>query len=213
MGHPPNYTPNMEIFAVFETWHLGDGNYPPLMNGQLVNLSFEVCPDELKPAERNAIPEFRHLGQARYEFTGTVLRAYEKDNRTSPIVVIDTSHFRFYIYSVLAATFSPGDVITGRGTLLFDHYLWVEFLSSYPDPPDLFYKLRAGGIWLRRMPERFIRHSKRGIAFPTRVQPEDYDPNDIVEVDAISDENFVDYVIQFSDSDVPDEPIVRTFVS
>jgi hypothetical protein len=208
-----HYTPAMELSAVFETWHLGDGNYPPLKNGQLVNLSFEVCPDELKLAESSALLEFRHFGEARYEFTGTVLRVYREDGRKIPIVVIETGHFRFYVFSELAATFNPGDVINGRGTLLFDHYIWVESLSSYPDPPDLFYKLRVSGIWLRRLPERFIRRSGRGVAYPTRVQPEDYEPNDMIKVGAVSNEDLVDYVIQFSDRDIPDEPIVRTFDS
>ena len=32
----------MDIVAVFQTWHIGDGNYPPLEKEQLVNLSFEL---------------------------------------------------------------------------------------------------------------------------------------------------------------------------
>jgi hypothetical protein len=66
----------MELFAVFETWHLGDGNYPPLKKGQLVNLSFEVDPEELTLSNGDAFAEFQHLRQARYQFAGTVLRVY-----------------------------------------------------------------------------------------------------------------------------------------
>jgi hypothetical protein len=40
----------LPFFAVFETWHLGDGNYPPIKSGQLANLSFKVEPDEVKLA-------------------------------------------------------------------------------------------------------------------------------------------------------------------
>ena len=31
----------------------------------------------------------------------------------------------------------------GEGTLLLDHYSWVEYLSERENPPDLFYKLKA----------------------------------------------------------------------
>ncbi|HWS53171.1 MAG TPA: hypothetical protein VN228_03560 [Pyrinomonadaceae bacterium] len=34
----------MNLTAIFESWHVGDGNYPPLRKGQLVNLSFELEP-------------------------------------------------------------------------------------------------------------------------------------------------------------------------
>lgn len=201
----------MELFAVFETWHIGDGNYPPLKRDQLVNLSFEVEPEVMKRAQSDAPLEFHHLGQARYEFTGIVLRVYKQGGDRCPLVVIEAGGFRFYMDSELANAFGPGDVLTGRGTLLFDHYIWVEFLSSYPDPPDLFCKLRVGRIWLRKIPERFISRSGRSTASPTYVQPEDYGPDDIAEVDAVSTEDFVDYVIQFSDCDIPNETIARTF--
>jgi hypothetical protein len=201
----------MELFAVFETWHLGDGNYPPPEKGQLVNLSFEVGLDELARAKSNAHPEFIHLGQAQYKFTGVVLRVYGKANDS--IVVLEADQFCFYMNSQLAAKFAIGDVVTGRGTLLYDHYIWVEFLSSYPDPPDLFYKLRVSEIWQFRIPERFITRSERGITFPTRVEPNDYNPNDITSVDTVLDESFVNYVVHFSGRDVPQGPIARTFRS
>jgi hypothetical protein len=205
----------MELFAVFETWHLGDGNYPPLKKGQLVNLSFEFDPEELTASKGDVRAEFLHLGQARYQFAGTVLRVYADHDMECPIAVIGTDDFRFYIYSELAATFRHGDVVIGRGTLLFDHYIWVEYLSEYPDPPDLFYRLRVGEMWQRRIPERFISRGEDGsVGCPTRVEPEDYGPNDIAKVDAVSAaEDFVDYVIQFSDRNVPDETIARTFYS
>jgi hypothetical protein len=203
----------MELFAVFETWHIGDGNYPPLKKDQPVNLSFEFQPDELSLAESDAPSEFHHLGQAQYRFSGTVLRVYSRDGGTYPIVVIEADHFRFYMHSPLAATFNAGDIVTGRGTLLFDHYLWVEFLSTYPDPPDLFYKLRVGDIWRRQLPERFISRSNRATSWPTRANPEDYGPNNINSVDQVTDSAFVDYVIQFLDNDVLIEGIPLTFCS
>ena len=44
------------------------------------------------------------------------------------------------------------------GTLLLDHYidhyLQVEYLDTYPDPPDLFYSLRVTRIRKVAVPER-----------------------------------------------------------
>ncbi len=82
----------MELFAVFETWHIGDGNYPPLRKGQLVNLSFMVDLSELSVAENAATPEFTHLGHAEYCFTGSVLRIYGKSS--DPIAIVEATGFR-----------------------------------------------------------------------------------------------------------------------
>ena len=38
----------MNLTACFESWHIGDGNSPPLSRGDLVSLSFEVWAEELK---------------------------------------------------------------------------------------------------------------------------------------------------------------------
>ncbi len=137
-----------------------------------------------------------------------------EENSPDRIVVVETGLFRFYIHSAKAAAFSVGDPISGRGILLFDHYLWVEFLSRYPDPPDLFYTLRVSDIWRYTLPERFIARSEKGVvAWRTRVELEECGPNDVAKVDAVSSEDFVHYVLQFSDRDIPAEPVGRTFLS
>jgi hypothetical protein len=64
----------MDLSAVFETWHLGDGNYPPLHKGMFVNLSFELEPDEITSCADGSPSLFRHLGEANYQFTGSVLQ-------------------------------------------------------------------------------------------------------------------------------------------
>ena len=201
----------MEIFAAFETWHLGDGNYPPLRKGQLVNLSFEIEPDVLTPADENAPQRFHHLGQAEYQFTGVVLRVY-RDDSSDRIVVIEADQFRFYISSPLTEGVGHGDAVSGRGTLALDHYIWVEFLADYSDPPDLFYRLRVTDICRVRIPERFIVRSGRNVSLPTRVKPDDYGPDDLTHVECITDEEYVSFIVQLADVDVPLEPIPRTFL-
>ncbi|MGA2039466.1 MAG: hypothetical protein ABSH42_09340 [Bryobacteraceae bacterium] len=201
----------MEIFATFETWHLGDGNYPPLKKGQLVNLSFEIEPDVLTAAQKDAPQRFHHLGQAEYEFTGVVLCVY-RDDSSDRIVVIEADQFRFYINSPLTEGVGHGDTVSGRGTLALDHYIWVEFLADYSDPPDLFYKLRVMDICRVQIPERFIVRSGRNVSLPTRVKLYDYGPGDLTNVESITDEEYVSFIVQFADADVPLEPIPRTFL-
>jgi hypothetical protein len=210
----------MELFAVFETWHLGDGNYPPLEAGELVNLSFEIEPNELQLAATAATAEFHRLEEARYRFRGSVIRNYEGDDLGDrivdpgdQIVVVEAGQFRFYICSAKADGLRTGDHVTGCGKLLLDHFVWVEFLSRYTDPPDLFYTLRVENIWRHRTPEPLISRSAGSVGCPARVEPREHAPSDVTKVDAVSDEQFVYHVIQFSDRDIPAEPVRRTFFS
>jgi hypothetical protein len=199
----------MELCAVFETWHIGDGNYPPLKKGMLVNLSFEIAPDELARLRQPAAPRFKHLGDGEYTFSGEVLRVYPAGD--CPLIVIDCGECRFYIESRRAQGFAPGDGVHGKGTLVLDHYSWVEYLHRYDDPPELFYTLRVEGIKKVKLPERFIGRSGGAISYPARVKPPDYAPNSVSEVDAIEDEQFCHYVVLFGDQNLPGAPVARTF--
>jgi hypothetical protein len=201
----------MDIMAVFETWHLGDGNYPALKVGDAVNLSFEIEPEELARAERAVPQRFDHLGQAEYTFNGLVLRVYGRGEVSGPVVVVEAVGFRFYICSPLTAGLKAGERVSGKGSLVLDHYLWVEFLSEYPDPPDLFYKLRVTDVVRARIPERFIMRSGLNTSYPTRVPPHQYGPNELTHVDMVADDAYCSFFIQFTDTDVPAGVIPRTF--
>jgi hypothetical protein len=200
----------MDIVAVFETWHLGDGNYPPLRVRDAVNLSFEIEPDELASA-KHAGGHFEHLGQAEYKFDGVVLRVYGQDEESDRVVVIEASGFRFYICSPLTAGLKAGDTVSGKGTLALDHYLWVEFLAQYPDPPDLFYKLRVTDVVRAHIPERFVERSGLNTSYPTRVPPDQYGPNDLMHVDMVADDPYCSFFVHFTDTDVPTGVVPRTF--
>lgn len=196
--------------AVFETWHLGDGNYPPLKVGEAVNLSFEIEPDELALAE-HADERFDHLGQAEYSFEGLVLSVYGGDEESDRVVVIEAAGFRFYICSPLTGGLKAGETVSGKGTLVLDHYLWVEFLAQYPNPPELFYKLRVTDVVRARIPERFIGHSGLSTACPTRVSPDQYGPNDLMHVEMVADEPYCSFFVHFTDTDVPPGVVPLTF--
>ena len=162
----------MKVTAVFESWHIGDGNYPPLARGDAVRLSFELEPTSLAQSTVPAEGWIEHLGDAEYRGAGRVLRRYGDEN--GALVVLEAGGFRFYVNSPEAAPLTPGAWVEFAGTLLLDHYIWVEYLHTYPDPPDLFYSLRVAGIRRVRVPERFVSRHERGKAFPTRVGPADF---------------------------------------
>ena len=68
----------MKLTAIFEEWHLGDGNYPPLNKGQLVNLSFEIQPTKIEITDGGLhTEEFSHIEEAPYQFCGRVLKVYD----------------------------------------------------------------------------------------------------------------------------------------
>jgi hypothetical protein len=87
----------VKLTAVFESWHIADGNYPPLAAGQPVNLSFEVNPSVVEQARSGEPESFVHLGGGEYDFTATVLRIY----RDETIIVLESRDFRFYMNRAL----------------------------------------------------------------------------------------------------------------
>ncbi len=163
----------MQVTAIFESWHVGDGNYPPLSRGQLVRLSFELQPTSLAPHRGAAEPRLEHVGDAEYRGVARVLRRYQGEY--NPLVVLQAGTFRFYVYSPEAAPLAPDEWVEFAGTLLLDHYIWVEYLRTYPDPPDLFYSLRVTRIRKVTVPERFVARHQHGKALPTRVGPADFE--------------------------------------
>lgn len=205
----------MRFTAVFETWHIGDGNYPPLHKGQLVNLSFELEPHSLST---NSISEnsFKQIHDAEYEFVGIVMKVYS-DPPSGEIVVIEADDFRFFVYTSKRDKFSfkDGDSIEGRGKLLLDHYIWVEFLSRYRDHPDLFYRLRVTKIRSVKIPQSFISRGEKSMAGPTSLSREEYTGAAIREIERMDDGegDWLFYLVDFDSSDIGPVEIPRTFRS
>ena len=88
----------MNLTFVFETWHIPDGNYPPLHIGQLVNLSFEIGAQVLKRMWWRGSTMLHPLGEARYRFVADVVAVYGGKGSES-LAVFDADGFRFYIQS------------------------------------------------------------------------------------------------------------------
>jgi hypothetical protein len=206
----------VQLTAVFETWHIGDGNYPPLRKGQLVNLSFELEPHSLSKSTSLNDSKFAQIKDAEYSFVGTVLRIYP-DPPSSPIVVVEAGDFHFYMNSFPpgTASLSEGDACEGYGRLLLDHYIWVEFLDSYDDPPNLFYPLRLTRIRSVKNPNSFISRSEKGMSGPTSCSPDVYSTSAIGDVERMEnvDNDWLFYLVDFDDSTVGAARIPLTFRS
>ncbi len=129
---------------------------------------------------------------------------------SGPLIVLDAGEFRFHVCGATAAS-EPGDHVAFSGTLLLDHYAWVENLDSYPDPPDLFYNLRVVRIRRVKVPERFIARHDRGKSLPTRVGPVDFE--DVGELPTMVGQAFDEefYVVDFDSAGLEDAEIPRTF--
>jgi hypothetical protein len=179
----------MKLTAVFEHWHLGDGNYYAFAVGDNVRLSFELDIDQLELASPDAPVSVEQIRDAEYAVTARVIRRYA-DGIDSAFPVLDAGTLRFYVPSELASELLPNSTVRVRGALSLDHYLWVEFLDRYADAPDLFYDLRVARIRRIAIPESFVRKTKRSISFPTSLRPDDYTSDsyeDVARVDERSD--------------------------
>jgi hypothetical protein len=161
----------MKLTAIFELWHISDGNYPPFHKGQLVNLSFKLFTTNIEKADSQTLEYFEHLGDAVYRFSGKVLKNYGDEKH--PFIIVQAKDFRFYIADALAKGLDEGDRLVGEGSLGLDTYYWVEFLDSYDDPPDLFYHLEV-----KRIRKIYDLHSPQYLTAPPEENGEDIDDMD-----------------------------------
>src|SRR5215211_6592962 len=199
----------MNLTAIFEDWHIGDGNYPPLSKGQAVNLSFEIEPGKaLEEVDLDSPERFDSLGYGEYDFCAVVIRVYED------LSIFQSREFRFYIMSN-EDQYLVGHRYSGTGTLLLDHYSWVEYVGTYENAPNLFYNLEVKRILKVSVPERFVVRHENGKSLPTRLPPSEYSLSDVEEVvtmeGQVFDEEF--YIIEFNSTGVEESIIERTFRS
>jgi hypothetical protein len=81
----------MKISAIFVGWHIGDGNYPPLNKGELVNLSFELAPGRVTRVSASESETIIQIDGAEYQFCAKVLKIYDE------LTVVEAEGFRFHI--------------------------------------------------------------------------------------------------------------------
>ena len=113
-----------------------------------------------------------------------------------------------------ASNLQPGTCVRLRGRLALDHYQWVEFLSRYPDPPDLFYPLQIVRIRRVPIPGRFIRRTARTLSLPTALDVEHYDSATVVSVSNLDRESSIAgfWLIDFERPSVSPEALPLAFI-
>jgi hypothetical protein len=202
----------MNVTFVFETWHIPDGNYPPLHVGQLVNLSFEIGAQVLKRMWWRGSTMLHHLGDGRYRFVADVIAVYGGKGSES-LAVFDAAGFRFYIQSDRATRWKPGTRVAGEGMLMVDHYSWVERLSSFEKPPNLFYVFKVERIRHVRIPERFVHRHPAGKLHPTSLQPGNYEPGFVRDVSTMADQELDEafFLVDLCDDEMRALSVPKTF--
>jgi hypothetical protein len=209
----------MNIAAIFEEWLIGDGCYPPLRRGRLVNLAFQCEAAALHHREPG--PEyFESRADATCRLAGTVTRVYTTQH--APVAVLEAGDFRCYVESSDVARWTAGSLVSVEGTLSVDYYIWSESLvHRYTDAPDLFYPLRVTRIRRVLIPEQFVHRGENSMSFPASFPLHDVTHDDIAEVDSMlgegetlddgNDKPALFFLVDFSDDDLPLEEIPRTF--
>ena len=185
----------MHLVAVFESWHVPDGNYAPFDRGQRARLSFELDGSRLEPIPARPT-RFASNDDATCEFDAVVLGKY------GGLTVLEAGGFRFYVNGKEADLFDRGVHLRGSGTLALDHYAWFEEVDSFSDPPDLFYETTVTRIRKVRIPERFIHRHETGKSLPTTVGPRDYSSEDIEDLVTMNGQSF-DEEFYLLDLDAP----------
>jgi hypothetical protein len=160
------------VTAVFEDWHLPDGNYPAFAVGDKYRFSFEFTTDRASLVADNVPHGLSHLQDAEYDIVGRIVRQY---GGQVSFAIVDSAGFLFYGVDADVTGLPVGTNVRLEGHLSLDHYLWVEYRKTWEDSPSLLYPAEVVGIRRVHIPERFIRRSSSGLVFPTSVRPADYD--------------------------------------
>ena len=86
-------------------------------------------------------------------------------------MILQACDFLFYLASSEKHQYREGRRYCGIGTLLLDHYSWVECLADYDNPPNLFYNLEVKRILRVNVPEKFITRHERANRFQLDLFP------------------------------------------
>lgn len=193
-----NQAPNKEsamLTAIFESWLVPDGNYPPLKRDQLVRLAFELEPHSFRVVQEQSAA-FTQAGDGECYASGRILGVF---GDKPGLLACEAGGMRFYIHGSSLQRPAPrvGASFEARGTLLVDHFSWTESAGRRRGAPDIFQFLRISRIRQVRVPESRISRSAHGNSFPTRVPPNEF--GGVVELDSMVNQPFDEefYVVDF----------------
>jgi len=203
----------MEFAAIFESWHIGDGNYPPLHRGQRGKLSFELIPQRIETSHPTVPDTFRRLSAADHRFCGTVLGVYETGS--TRVMAVEAQGARFHLLGTPQPQFAAGARIAGEGTLLLDYGLWISRISARGGVPDLFHNLTVKRITKVAIPAAHISQNGRSKAFPPYLAPGQYTAADTSEIETMAGQAFYTefYILEFDDRGLEGADVRRTYLS
>lgn len=110
----------MQVTAIFESWHIGDGNDPPLTRGALVRLSFELEPASPAPHTGPAEPRLEHGAQAMQTTGARQPAALAPRHHGFPLLGLGGARRRYrvvdgaQVMSAVTASYSPGVLSMAR---------------------------------------------------------------------------------------------------
>jgi len=139
----------ISLCATFEDWLIIDGDYPPLVKGQKVNLSFKVFTRDYRIVDEE-LYSFEQTKHSEYSFSGKIIYKY------FDIIIVDTLSFKFYIELKRdnIENICVGQFIRGNGNLHVDYYMWVMNPNRYENHPDIFYNFVVENILEVEISER-----------------------------------------------------------
>ena len=203
----------MRLTVTFETWLIGDGIYPLLARGQLVNIALQLQTSEIRRAARTVALCWESLEEAKYRIVAKVLGVFRGDG-DEPTVALDAGGLRMYVENCKLDDLGIRDRIEAVGTLGFDYYWWSERVSLEHDAPDLFHKFYIERIRRVPIPTRFIRRTNKTVTSPTRVDASEWESERIEDVVKMGDESGFDfYLLDLDDGPAAGHQVTRTFIS
>jgi hypothetical protein len=130
------------------SWTIDEGTYPTMRKGEVIKVALEVEP--LGPFEPTTLATaFSTNDSAQCSFRASVLRTFIEEGER-PIAAFDADGVRFYVEREEMATLRPGEVVSGRGIVSIDDYLWAEFYAETAAPLDLFNTVQIAAIRVLR---------------------------------------------------------------
>jgi len=180
-----------QITAVFEDWHLPDGNYPAFKVGDRYRFSFEFAVDRAETVAAATAHSLTQIREAEYDVVGQIVRQYAEPD-SLPFAVVAVADFSFYTTDPAITSLPVGTSVHIQGQFALDHYLWVEYRRTYTDSPELLVAAELVGIRRVKIPEQFIVRDSRSLSMPTSIRSADFEqaPEPIQAIDKSSNFGF-----------------------
>jgi hypothetical protein len=169
--------------------------------GEKINVSFNISSKDFEIVNKEMY-KFKQIKYSEYDFYGKIIYKYSKSDHHSSIIVIDTLDFMFYMEINKKIKASVGKYIKGKGQLLFDYYIWTEFLNNYKKAPDIFHNLIIQKMYEIKIPNKYKKYyisnfSEKQISYPYSLPNDEIIESDIKEIEnmTVSTDEAIFYIL------------------